>query len=137
MAYIDSNIFVYPVIYSVEAQEKARRAKEVLLKIERGELSAYTSTLTWDEVVWVVSRVLGRDDGINQGRKLLGFPNLEFIDVDKRILSIAQMLLDKYKLRPRDSIHLASAISKRIKRIVSDDEDFDTVREIERTPLQI
>lgn len=135
MAYIDSNVFVYPVIYNAEAQEKARRAKEVLLKIERGELSAYTSTLTWDEVVWVVSRVLGRDDGTNQGRKLLGFPNLGFIDVDKRVLSVAQMLLDKYKLKPRDSIHLASAISKKIKRIISDDEDFDAVKEIERTPL--
>lgn len=135
MAYIDSNIFIYPVIYDTEVQEKARRAKEILLKIEHGELSAYTSTLTWDEVVWVVSRVLGRSDGTKQGRKLLGFPNLEFIDVDKRNLSMAQMLLDKYKLNPRDSIHLASAISKKIKRIISDDEDFDVAKEIERTPL--
>lgn len=135
MAYIDSNIFVYPVIYSAEVQEKARKAKEILLKIEHGELSAYTSTLTWDEVVWVISRVLGRDEGTNQGRKLLGFPNLEFIDVDRRTLSVAQILLDKYKLRPRDSIHLASAISKKIKTIISDDEDFAAVKEVERTPL--
>jgi predicted nucleic acid-binding protein len=47
MPYIDSNVFIYPVIYKTETQPKA---KEILLKIEKGELKAYTSTLTWDEV---------------------------------------------------------------------------------------
>jgi hypothetical protein len=135
MAYVDSNVFIYPVIYGPEAQEKARNAREILLRIEKGELKAYTSTLTWDEVVWVVGRALGRDDGTSQGRKLLGFPNLEFIDVDKRTLSSAQMLLDKYQLKPRDSLHLASAMNKNIKTVISDDEEFDRVKEVERTPL--
>mgnify|MGYP001134822774 CR=1 FL=1 len=135
MPYIDSNVFIYPAIYQTEAQQKAKKAKEIILKIESGELTAYTSTLTWDEVTWVVSRVLGRDDGIRQGRKLLGFPNLEFIDVDEGILTVAQMLLDKYKLNPRDSIHIASALSRKIKTVISDDEDFDKVKEIARTPL--
>ena len=95
MAYIDSNIFIYPVIYKSETEEKARKAKEILLMIEHGEIPAYTSSLTWDEVVWVVSRTLGKEDGIQQGRKLLGFPNLEFIEVDKNVLSMAQTLLDR------------------------------------------
>jgi len=99
----------------------------------RGELSPYD--LTWDEVVWVVSKVLGRDDGISQGRKLLGFPNLEFINVDESILTKAQTLIDKYKLSPRDSIHVASALDRKIKAAISDDEDFDQVKEITRTPL--
>lgn len=135
MAYIDSNVFIYPVIYQTEAQQKARKAKEILLRIESGELSAYTSMLTWDEVVWVVSKVLSRNDGIRQGKKLLGFPNLEFINVDEVTLTQAQMLLDKYKLSPRDSIHVASALGRKIKTIISDDNDFDQVEEITRTPL--
>jgi len=56
MSYIDSNVFIYPAIYRTEAQQKAKKAKETLLKIENGELMAYKSTLTWDEVTWVVSR---------------------------------------------------------------------------------
>ncbi len=135
MLYIDSNVFIYPVIYQTETQYKAKKAKEILFKIESGELSACTSTLTWDEVVWVVSRVLSRNDGIRQGRKLLGFPNLEFMDVDEGILTLAQMLLDKYKLSPRDSIHVASALSRKMKTVISDDKDFDQVKEITRTPL--
>jgi uncharacterized protein len=136
MPYIDSNVFIYPVIYQTEAQQKAKKAKEILHKIENGELSAYTSTLTWDEVVWVVSRVMGRNDGIAQGRKLLGFPNLKFINPDENVLTQAQTLIDKYKLSPRDSIHVASALVRNIKAVISDDTDFDQVQEIKRTPLE-
>jgi len=135
LAYIDSNIFIYPVIYRADNLEKARNAREMLLRIERGDLKGYTSTLTWDEVVWVVGRTLGREDGVNQGKKLLGFPNLEFIDVDKRVLGSAQMFMDKYKINPRDSIHVASAVVKNLRVMVSDDDDFDRIKEIERTPL--
>lgn len=133
MLYIDSNVFIYPVIY--ENQLKAKKAKELLLKIEDGEVSASTSVLTWDEVVWVVSKVLSRTDGINQGRKLLSFPNLEFISVDENVISLAQILLDKYDITPRDSMHLASAMTKKIKTIVSDDKDFDQIKEVKRIPL--
>jgi predicted nucleic acid-binding protein len=135
MPYIDSNVFIYPAIYQTESQQKAKKAKEILLKIEKGEISAHTSTLTWEEVVWVVGKLLSRDDGINQGKKLLGFPNLEFINVDEGILTLAQNLLNKYKLSPRDSIHAASAVSRKIKAVISDDKDFDQVKEITRTPL--
>jgi predicted nucleic acid-binding protein len=45
------------------------------------------------------------------------------------------MLLERYDLKPRDSIHLASALSRKIKKVISDDRDLDKVTEIERIPL--
>ena len=69
------------------------------------------------------------------GRKLLDFPDLEFIDVDKLTISMAQILIDKYHIRPRDSIHIASALNKNIKTVISDDKDFDKVKEITRSHL--
>jgi predicted nucleic acid-binding protein len=36
MVYVDSSVFIYPVIYQTESQQKAKRAKEILLKIESG-----------------------------------------------------------------------------------------------------
>jgi len=136
MPYLDSNVFIYPVIYQTEAQPKAKKAKEILLNVESGKLSAYTSTLTWDEVVWVVSKVMGINEGISQGQKLLGFPNLQFVTADENIITHAQRLMDKYKMSPRDSIHVASALEKRTKSVISDDTGFDQVKEIKRTPLE-
>jgi uncharacterized protein len=135
MPYLDSNVFIYPVIYDEVTEPKARKAKDLLLSIENEKLSAFTSTLTWDEVVWVVSRVMGRSEGVIHGNKLLGFPNLQFVAADENVLTRAQTLLNKYKLSPRDSIHVASALEKRTKSFISDDADFDQVKEIKRTPL--
>ena len=137
MAYIDSNVFIYPVLYTEDVEPKVKRAKEILLSIEKGELLAYTSTLTWDEIVWVISRTMGRTEGISQGQKLLGFLNLKFINVDETIIGQAQALMSKYNLRPRDSIHVAAAIDRKIKIIISDDQDTDIVKEIKRMPLEL
>ena len=136
MQYVDSNVFLYSVLYSPDLEPKAKRAKEILQKIENKNLSAATSTLTWDEVVWVATKLLGRSGGIAIGQKLLGFPNLEFINVDEGIIAHAQSLLDKYKISPRDSIHVASAFSRKATSIISDDEDFDQIKEIKRIPLK-
>ena len=135
MPYLDANVFIYPVIYQAETESKAKKAKEILLNVESGKFAAYTSTLTWDEVVWVISKVMGRSEGITQGQKLLGFPNLQFVNADENVIIRAQRLLNKYSLSPRDSIHVASALEKRTKSVISDDADFDQVKEIKRTPI--
>ncbi len=136
MQYVDSNVFLFSVLYSPDLEPKAKKAKEILVQIENGTLLASTSTLTWDEVVWVATKLLGKTDGIAQGQKLLGFPNLKFINVDEEVIAQAQALIGKYKLSPRDSIHIASALSKKIKTILSDDADFDQIKEIKRNPLK-
>jgi hypothetical protein len=135
MPYIDANVFIYPILYAEEQEPKVKHAKKILLSVEKGELSAYTSTLTWDEVVWIVSKAMGRAEAISQGQKLLGFLNLQWITVDENILSQAQALMNKYNLHPRDAIHVASALNKKINAIISDDLDIDQVKEIKRTPL--
>ncbi len=135
MPYIDANVFIYPILYAEEQEPKVKHAKQILLSIEKGELSAYTSTLTWDEVVWLTRKAMGRDEAISQGQKLLGFLNLQWIPVDEHILSQAQALMNKYNLHPRDSIHVASAIDRKINSIISDNIDIDQVKEIKRTQL--
>jgi len=89
MQYIDSNVFLYSALYSPASEPKAKMAKEILQKIENGEMPAATSTLTWDEVFWVATKLLGRADRIAQGQKLLGFPNIDFINVDEGIIAQA------------------------------------------------
>jgi len=135
LTYVDSNVFLYPVLYSKEVDPRVKKTSDILKKIATGELFAFTSVLTWDEVVWVVRKTMGVNEAQSQGQKLLGFLNLHFIEVNENILSKAQGLIVKYNLKPRDAIHIASALNQKIELIISDDQDFDVIKEIKRIPL--
>ncbi|MBS7649388.1 MAG: type II toxin-antitoxin system VapC family toxin [Candidatus Bathyarchaeia archaeon] len=132
MLYIDSNIFLYPIVYEVGAVEEAKRSRDLLLRIALGDVEACTSIITWEEVVWVVRRVFGLEPSIEQGKRFLTFPNLKFLAVKKSVILRAQELLEKYRVKPRDAIHAATAIENKITNIASYDKDFDIIREIKR-----
>ncbi|MBO8180205.1 MAG: type II toxin-antitoxin system VapC family toxin [Archaeoglobus sp.] len=128
-AYLDSNVFIYASLYSGEVAEKS---KEYLRKAADGEFNAYTSALTWDEVIYVVRKVAGFEESIRAGRILLKMPFLEFLDVDYAICEDAQKLVEKYKLLPRDAIHSALALKYCDGVIISNDVDFDVVEGLKR-----
>lgn len=132
MKYVDSNVFIYPVIYDEKTEKLSVEAKKILVKIAEGDLEAATSFLTWDEVVWVVRKVIDKKSAIKEGEKFLQFPKLEMLEINKNVILKAQDLIDRYKLRPRDAIHVASALENGIKEIISDDPDLDVVKEITR-----
>jgi uncharacterized protein len=138
--YLDSNVFIVPVLYgaggATVSSRKTESAKKLLASIENGKTVGYTSWLTWDEVIWVVLKTLGRPDALETGQKLLNFPNLRFIDAGEMVISASQHLVDTYELGPRDAIHCSSAISRGLSRIISDDSDLDKVKEIKRIPIQ-
>ena len=131
--YIDANVFLYSVLY--EGIPQVDMARKVLQSIENKGIQAYTSTLTWDEVSCVSGKFLGKTDSIEIGRKFLNFPNLRFVAMDERVMRRSQKLREQYNLKPRDSIHLSSAIERNVKKFISDDSDFDDIREIERVDL--
>ncbi len=132
--YIDSNVFLYPVLYN--DLEESEIAKKILAQIESKEIKAYTSTLTWDEVSYVTEKLLGKTDAIEVGKKFINFPFLRFIPVDDEIMRKSQVIREKYHLKPRDSIHLSSAIERNISEIITDDSDFDGIDEIKRIPVR-
>lgn len=131
--YVDSNVFLYPVLYN--ELEESKEARKILSQIEEKKIHAYTSTLTWDEVSYVVERILGKTDAIEVGKKFINFPFLRFITVDDEIIRRSQVIREKYNLKPRDSIHLSCAIERNISEIITDDSDFDHIKEIKRIPL--
>jgi predicted nucleic acid-binding protein len=132
--YIDSNVFLYPVLYNdIRESENARK---ILSEIEGKNIQAYTSTLTWDEVSYVVERIFGKTDSIEVGKRFLNFPFLRFIPVDDEIIRRSQVIREKYNLKPRDSIHLSCAIERNISEIITDDADFDGIKEITRVPIK-
>jgi len=132
LLYIDSNVFVYPVIYDPEVIGEAKKSKDFLLKIALGKVEAYTATVTWDEVAWVVRKVFGFEFSADESKKFLSFPNLRLLGVKKSTVFRAQELVEKYRMKPRDAIHAAVALENKITTIVSYDKDFDEMNEIRR-----
>ena len=104
-------------------------------QIEGKNIQAYTSTLTWDEVSYVVESTLGKTDSIEVGKKFLNFPFLRFIPVDDEIIRRSQPIREKYNVKPGDSINLSCAMERNLSEIISDDTDFDGIKEIKRIPV--
>ena len=132
MIYIDTNIFLNAILNRGKMGEKAR---ELIKKIQKGEIFAGTSALSFDEVFWVVKKYRDFDDALKATKAFLEIPNLMFFDVNDEIIWVAYNIAEKYRLDPRDAIHIASALNHGIFTLVSEDEDFDRVKEIKRKSL--
>ena len=130
--YVDSNVFIRPLVSEERSSTNVAACMRVLSAVEGGKIVAYTSTLTWDEVVYIVRRVLGKVDSIQAGDKIQRFPNLRFISASEDIIRAAQKLMSESHALPRDAIHAASALSRKVDVFISDDADFDAIEGIHR-----
>lgn len=133
--YIDSNIFIFAVLGD---DARAVKAKDLLRRINSGELDAVTSTLAIDEVVWVVwKETKDRALAIRQGLNIFEFDNLKIIGTDNQIMKNALNFMKQHSsFKMRDAIHLATAQSQGVQTIITDDDDFDAVKDIKRKSLR-
>ncbi|MEK6926874.1 MAG: type II toxin-antitoxin system VapC family toxin [Nanoarchaeota archaeon] len=125
--YLDSNIFLYPLLYE---DEKAKKCKDLLIKMANSEIECITSFLTWDEVTYKIRRILGRDKSVIHGDLFLKMANLDIIAVDNKVIAKAQEIITKFNIAPRDAIHFATALLNNCDSFVTDDSDFDKIKEI-------
>lgn len=133
-------------------------ALSLFRRIEQGEVVAYTSTLTFDELAYRLILALIRDafDGSpldrlrqdetgmlsrfapvvsQQLHRLAALPNLHLVpvlpdDVDRMMDS-----LTRYHLRPRDGLHLAAMERVGCFALISQDAHFDRVPQLRRYTL--
>lgn len=134
MYYLDANAFIYPALYD---GEKAAGGKTLLQSVVAGEVGGATAALTIDEVVYILAREEDRETAIAQGRRLLEMPNLRILDVEGVHLLQALAAMETHAgLSPRDAIHYAVMTDRGIFAVVSDDEDFDDLSDVERQPLE-
>ncbi|OGI14504.1 hypothetical protein A3K63_01895 [Candidatus Micrarchaeota archaeon RBG_16_49_10] len=127
--YLDSNIFIYAEISS---GAEGKLSKNILLLMESEKIKCVTSCLTIDEVVWKIGKETDRKTGIEVGKRMPELPNLEILPVKTTTIATALELMEKHKLGPRDSIHIATMIENGVFSAISEDSDFDKIREIKR-----
>lgn len=132
LIYLDANTFVYASLNRGSLGEKSR---SILGEVQGGKVSAASSALSFDEVVWAVKKQRGEPDGVAAGQAMLNIVGLSILSVNQVVLSSAIDLMKKYHLSPRDSIHVASAIGAGAEFIVSEDADFDALTEIRRKSI--
>ena len=132
-AYLDASVFAASTLDSGLNGENAR---DIIDAIQNKLIDGYTSVLTFDESVFVVRKFRGFENSLIAGDDFLNIQHLNFIEVTYEIIALAQELIKKYKIKPRDAIHTACAINNDIKTIISDDSDFDAVKEIERISIK-
>ncbi len=132
MIYLDANIFLYA---SLDDKEKGDKCRQILTKVSKEKLLGATSSLTWDEIVHSVWKNKGRDIAIIEGEIFLKFPKLKILQNTNNTIARAQQVISKYNLKPRDAIHVATMLEFKITEIISDDTDFDKVKEIKRIKI--
>ena len=131
--YIDTNIFLNPILYDINKNQEAQKSKNFLEEIITNKKIGYTSVLTWDEFVWIIRKTLGIQIAIEKGKKLLIFPNLRIVKLSLSTINRAQDIISNYHVHSRDAIHAASALENKINKIISFDNDFDIINEMERS----
>jgi len=129
MIYLDANVFLNATLNLEDEGEKARN---LIRKLQKVEIAAATSALSFDEVFWIVKKHRDFMSALRAAKALLEVPNLTFLEVNDETLWSAYNLAEKYKLDPRDAIHIACALGHAIFTIISEDEHFDKVKEIKR-----
>ncbi len=132
MIYLDSNVFIYSVL---DLGGHGKNARKLLKLSEDTGLQISTSSLTFDEVLWSLMKNISREDAIESCNYLLGLRNLKVLNIDKTVILECLNILKKTNLKPRDSIHAATMNIYKIKEIISEDEDFDVLKEIRRDSI--
>ena len=130
MIYLDANVFLSAIL---NQEDEGERARDLLQKLQKAEIVAATSALSFDEVFWIVRKHRGFISALKAAKTLLEIPNLTFLEISDQTLWSAYNLAEKYRLDPRDAIHVACALDHAIFTIISEDEHFDKVKEIKRT----
>lgn len=128
MVYWDANLF-----HAVFGREKDRFeiCEHIEKQAQKGNVHIYTSTVTFAEVVWVKAIVDGKGklnklspDHEPIIQKYFSKSYIRPINCDRQIAELSRELMWKYaKLKPKDAIHVASAVFLQVDVMHSFDDD--------------
>ena len=128
-AYVDANIFV---LANYADDERGERAAKIIERIQSGEDTGFTCSLTIDEVMWAVHKQKQGEQLREVVEDIYQTANLHVLETPAKVPLLALEFMEEYGFRPRDAIHCAVMREHALTAIYSDDEDFDKVKWIKR-----
>lgn len=130
--YVDSNVFIFA---AADDGDRGEASRKIIGMIENDEISAASSYLTIDEVLWILQKNIGKEDALSAVKHILSLP-LRWIDVKENVVIQALKVYDEEGTDPRDSFHLSSMKSRGLTNIISNDVDFDDVPWVKRVDVE-
>ena len=149
--YLDTNAFYF---FFFREKNYTEGIKKIFEKMQNGKVIGVTSCLTLDELAYVVlmrliekkykkhpSEVIRGNraiisDFIGDMEEMFGvifsFDNLQIVEANKEIVGVIPIVMEETLLLPRDCVHLRTMLDHGCKKILSTDNDFDRIKEIER-----
>ncbi|MBI4141971.1 type II toxin-antitoxin system VapC family toxin [Candidatus Woesearchaeota archaeon] len=133
MIYLDANFFVFALLDQTKKGEKAR---DIQKNIVEGKIRAFTSVLALDEVMWVLIKNNKQHLLRKTIEDIYSLPNLAVREVPSLTALRALSFIENSRLKPRDALHVAVMEHLQVTTILSDDSDFDKVKQIKRQKLE-
>jgi len=120
MVYLDANVFVFATLAKDSLGDASRRILENLRRID-----AKTCCLTVDELAWVVLRKVDIATAVKACKAVLSLRELDIVSVEYGDMWNMVEFMQKFRLKPRDAVHLAVMRRLGEKTIVTEDVHFD------------
>ena len=125
--FLDANIFIHAYH---NRQIEGKECGELLGRVRAGE-RAVTSPLVIAETTRFLEYHVGKDYAVRSSRNILGIPNLQILEIDKKTAELAINYFEQ-GLEPHDAFHAALMKQNGIQTICSYDKDFDKIKEFKR-----
>ncbi len=126
--YIDSNIFIFAAI---NQDENGERCRNIIKLIEEEKISCAASYLIIDEIIWVLKKKIGKKDAITIIKAILSLP-IKWLDINESSIIRMVDILENTNIEPRDALHIACMLNNGLSTILSEDKDFDRIKNVKR-----
>ncbi|BDC18864.1 type II toxin-antitoxin system VapC family toxin [Acidianus sp. HS-5] len=125
MIFLDANFIIYLNL-------GVKEIENFYIKVLQEDQLAIDS-LVIDEVIYISKKKynVNFNDTINFLDEIV-LPNSLILPIRKEDYETAKSIMLNYNLKPSDAFHVAVMLNNSINKIISEDKDFDRVKEIER-----
>ncbi|MCD6300441.1 MAG: type II toxin-antitoxin system VapC family toxin [Staphylothermus sp.] len=94
---------------------------------------AYTDVLVLDELINVSKKKYGVPYELSiEFIESIVLPYINVLELSEEEYKYASKLIVEYKLKPSDSLHVGAMLNNNIDLIVSEDKEYDKIRQIKR-----
>lgn len=128
--FLDSTTLINAINGSAEFHDKCLN---IISKAAKGQIDAATSLETLEETLFILSKLTTVTTALSYMADLLKMTKIKKYEMTPSIFEHALEIIETTPLkRPKDAINIATMLEHDVKRIISEDKDYDKVSLIQR-----